>query len=223
VDAPPGKRSFLGIRKRKRSEYRESSDAMFWPADLLPDDYKNMRILTYGYDSNVSHYFEGPTNKLNLSQLGEGLLNRVVGERRRSEASGRPIVFVAHSLGGLLVEEAIVESKKQGPGSRKIDVYKSTQGIIFFGTPHKGSNDVKWGLILESIASAVFDTNDKLIRALEPDNELLDKLARDFQDIVDEGNLRICSLLESTGKTGLPIFNGKVLSPLSPLSIGNSH
>ncbi|KAN0112346.1 hypothetical protein V8E51_005297 [Hyaloscypha variabilis] len=220
MDVPAGKRSFLGIRKRKRSECQESSDAMFWPADLLPDDYKNMRILTYGYDSNVSRYFKGPTNKLNLSQLGEGLLNRVVGERRRSEASGRPIVFVAHSLGGLLVEEAIVESKKQGPGSRKIDVYKSTQGIIFFGTPHKGSNDVKWGLILESIASAVFDTNDKLIRALEPDNELLDKLARDFQDIVDEGNLRICSLLESTGKTGLPIFNGKVV-PDSSASFGS--
>jgi hypothetical protein len=88
---------------------------------------------------------------------------------------------------------------------------KSTQGIVFFGTPHKGSNDAKWGLILRSIASAAFATNDKIIRALEPDSELLDKLARDFQDIIDEGKIKICSLLESEGKTGLPIFNGKVL------------
>jgi len=221
IEAPAGKRSFLdGVRKKKHSECVDSSDTIFWPADLLPDDYKNLRILTYGYDSNVSHYFGGPANKLNLSQLGEGLLNRVVGERRRSKADSRPIVFVAHSLGGLLVKEAMVESKKQGPGSRKFDVYKLTQGIVFFGTPHKGSNDAKWGLLLKTIASAAFDTNDKLIRTLEPDSELLDKLARDFQDIIDEGNLKICSLLESAGKTGLPIFNGKVV-PDSSASFGS--
>ncbi|CZR69344.1 uncharacterized protein PAC_19244 [Phialocephala subalpina] len=220
ADAATGKLSFFGLGKRKRGESGEASDAIFWPADLLPDDYTNLRILTYGYDSHVSHYFKGPANKLNLSQLGEGLLNRVVGERRRSKASGRAIVFVAHSLGGLLVKEALVESKKHGPDSPKIDVYKSTQGVVFFGTPHKGSNDAKWGLLLRSIASAAFDTNDKIIRTLEPDSELLDKLARDFQDIADEGKLKVCSLLESAGKTGLPIFNSKVV-PDSSASFGS--
>jgi len=202
--------------KRTREDLENCcSDGLFWPRDLLPHDYKNVRILTYGYDSHVSHYFKGPTNKLNLSQLGQALLNRVVGERLRSKVSGRPIIFVAHSLGGLLVKETLVESKKQGAASNKIDVYKSTRGVVFFGTPHKGSNDAKWGQLLRSIASAAFDTNDKIIRALEPDSELLDKLARDFQDILDEEKLKICSLLESAGKTGLPVFNGKV-KPLSP-------
>ena len=103
-----------------------------------------------------------------------------------------------------------MESKKQGFQSNKSDVFKSTRGVVFFGTPHKGSNDAKWGQLIRSIASAAFDTNDKIIRALEPDSELLDKLARDFQDILDEDNLKVCSLLESAGKTGLPVFNGKV-------------
>jgi hypothetical protein len=216
-EAPAKKQSLFGLPKGKRSreEYEESSDAMFWPADLLPDDYQNIRILTYGYDSHVSHYFKGPANKLTVSQLGEGLLNRVAGERRRSNVTGRPIVFVAHSLGGLLVKEALVESRKQGHDSNKMDVYKSTQGIVFFGTPHKGSNDAKWGLIFKTIASVAFDTNDKVLRALEPNSELLDKLARDFQDILDEGKLKICSLLESAGKIGLPIFNGKVMAQFS--------
>ncbi|KAE8448906.1 hypothetical protein EG329_008702 [Mollisiaceae sp. DMI_Dod_QoI] len=211
MQATASKRRLFGLGKSKGKDCVDSSDPVFWPADLLADDYKNVRILTYGYDSHVSHYFKGPANKLNLTQLGQGLLNRVVGERRRSRVSGRAIVFVAHSLGGLLVKEALVESKKQGPTSNKTDVYKSTQGVIFFGTPHKGSNDAKWGLIFQTIVSAVVDTNEKLIRTLELDSELLDKLARDFQDIIDEGNLKICSLLESRGKTGLPVFNGKAL------------
>ena len=224
IEALARKRSLFGLPKRKRNyeEYEESAEAIFWPADILPDDYENIRILTYGYDSHVSHYFKGPANKLNLSQLGEGLLNRVVGERRRSKVTGRPIVFVAHSLGGLLVKEALVESRKQGQDSNKMDVCKSTRAIVFFGTPHKGSNDAKWGLILKAIVSAAFDTNDKVLRALEPDSELLDKLARDFQDILDEGKLKICSLLESAGKMGLPIFNGKVMAQFS-FRISFSH
>ena len=167
--------------------------SVFWPKDLLPADQNDIRILTYGYDSHVSRFFKGPANKLNLSQHGEALLNRVDGERQRSNSAGRPIVFVAHSLGGLLVKEALVEAQKHEHDSSKLDVYNSTRAIIFFGTPHKA-----------------FDTNETILRTLEPDDERLDKLARDFQDILHSGKLRIGSLIESAGKTGLPVFNGKV-------------
>lgn len=97
----------------------------------------------------------------------------------------------------------------------KMDIYKSTQGIVFFGTPHKGLKNAKWGLIFKTIASMAFDTNDKVLRALEPDSKLLDKMARDFQDILDKGKLKICSLLESARKIGLPIFNRKVMAQFS--------
>lgn len=206
------KRSIFGFRRtdRGREERDEASSELFWPADLLCEDYDDLRIMTYGYDSHVSHFFTGPANKLNLSQLGEGLLNRLSGERSRSKATKRPIIFVAHSLGGLVVKEALVESKKYGDEAMKSDVYKSTRGIVFFGTPHRGSNDAQWGDILRSITSVAFDTNEKLLHTLKPDNELLAKLAKDFQDILDKEQLKICSLLESSGKTGLPIFHGKV-------------
>jgi len=49
-----------------------------------------------------------------------------------------------------------------------------------------------------------------MLRGLKPESEKLDNLARDFQDILDTGKLKVCSLQESLGKTGLPIFNGKV-------------
>jgi hypothetical protein len=66
TESPAGKRSFFGLGKRKRGECGKSSDTVFWPTDILPDNYANVRILTYGYDSHVSHYFKGPANKLNL-------------------------------------------------------------------------------------------------------------------------------------------------------------
>ena len=52
--------------------------------------------------------------------------------------------------------------------------------------------------------------NKALLQSLDPDSEKLNNLAKDFQDILDSGNLKVCSLLESSGKIGLPVFNGKV-------------
>ena len=206
-----GPSGILGFWKTSKPEPEFGEAApVFWPKDLLPADQNDIRILTYGYDSHVSHFFKGPTNKLNLSQHGEALLNRVAGERQRSNSAGRPIIFVAHSLGGLLVKEALVEAQKHVHDSSKLDVYNSTQAIIFFGTPHKGSDDARWGLLLSTVVSAAFDTNKTILHTLEPDDERLDKLARDFQDILHSGKLRIGSLIESAGKTGLPVFNGKV-------------
>ncbi len=203
-------RGLFGKRAKDPSPSRSKPDSsIYWPKDLLPKDQDNVRILTYGYDSRISHFFSGPANQLNISQHGEALLNRVSGERTRSKCRGRPIIFVAHSLGGLLVKEALNESRKQSQ-TGKDDLYASTRAVIFFGTPHLGSDDAKWGLLLSSIANAAFNTNDKILRGLKPDNEKLDNWARNFQDVLDTGKLRVCSLQESAGKTGLSIFNGKV-------------
>ncbi|KAI9740307.1 MAG: hypothetical protein M1834_004885 [Cirrosporium novae-zelandiae] len=205
----------LRLTNRSHADDEELSDSVYWPADLLPEDYPNFRILSYGYDSHVSRNFKGPANKSNLSQLGEDMLNRLVGERSRSGAAGRPIIFVAHSLGGLLVKEAVVESKKQVHDESKRDIYNSTRAAIFFGTPHRGSEDAKWGLMIQRIAKVAFDTNEKILGILRPDSEILDKLARDFQDILEDGKIKICNFLESSGKTQRPPFNGKVVPDFS--------
>ena len=54
------------------------------------------------------------------------------------------------------------------------------------------------------------DTNKKIIRGLSPDSEILDNLARDFNDILDEGKLKVCNFQESAGKTGLSVFNRRI-------------
>ena len=193
-----------------KTVFKGKQESVFWPKDLLPNDQKNIRILTYGYDSHVNWFFAGPANKMGISQHGEALLNRLVGERARSNCFHRPIVFVAHSLGGLLVKEALIEARKQNNHPGKLDVTDSTQGIVFFGTPHQGSGDAKWGLVLSNIASVAFETNKKILQSLDPDRDKLDSLSFDFQDILEEGKIRVCSLQESAGKTGFPVFNGKV-------------
>ena len=72
---------------------------VFWPKDLLPQDCPNARILTFGYAALVL----GATPPL-IKDLGQTLLNTLVINRRNKKATTRPLIFVAHSLGGIIVK-----------------------------------------------------------------------------------------------------------------------
>ena len=90
-------KSFSLARKKDPRLKVENVAKTFWPADLLPRDFKNARILTYGYDSKVTKGFTAPTSKNGIFQHGNSFLRAL--SRFRSGCGGRPIIFVAHSLG----------------------------------------------------------------------------------------------------------------------------
>lgn len=75
----------------------KQQDRPFWPADILPRDFKDVRILTYGYDSMVTKSLTGPASKNGIFQHGKSLLGAM--SRARVDCGDRPLIFVAHSLG----------------------------------------------------------------------------------------------------------------------------
>ena len=87
--------SILGHHGQKGKN--QGVDGLFWPAELLPRDFNNVRILTYGYDTKVTKAFKGPTSKDGIFQHGSSFLGAL--KRVRSDCGNRPIVIVAHSLG----------------------------------------------------------------------------------------------------------------------------
>ena len=50
---------------------------IFWPLDLLAEDCVNSRILTWGYDSKVSHFFGGATNQSSIAEHAQNLLSAI--------------------------------------------------------------------------------------------------------------------------------------------------
>ncbi len=68
----------------------------------------------------------------------------------------RPIVFVTHSMGGLLTKQLLRHARDFGDPNW-VKVAGQTRGIVFLSTPHSGSDIAGWvkhiGLVLRSTVS----------------------------------------------------------------------
>ena len=105
----------------------------FWPATLLPQLLPTARILLFAYNSSVL------SNASNVPVAGhaQSLLNDIHNKRSEAQEVHRPLIFVSHSLGGVLVKQALIEARLN---QRYRCVKASTYGLVFFATPHAGGN-----------------------------------------------------------------------------------
>ncbi|PLB46481.1 hypothetical protein P170DRAFT_216994 [Aspergillus steynii IBT 23096] len=64
----------------------------------------------------------------------------LVAERRIQRATERPIIFICHGFGGLLVKRALSfsNSRKDPKVEHQRSIFRSTYGILFMATPHHG-------------------------------------------------------------------------------------
>lgn len=88
--------------RHEQIEVSENPTA-YWPGDFITRDFPELRVLTYGYDSRASNFFKGSANQNTVLEHGNDLLHHLSGNRRR--CLGRPLIFICHSLGGLVVKE----------------------------------------------------------------------------------------------------------------------
>ncbi|KAB8257786.1 lipa and NB-ARC domain protein [Aspergillus pseudonomiae] len=170
----------------------QGNPPVFWPADLLPEvlESSRVRILTYGYNANVASFTDGASRD-RIHHHAETLASGLAANRNLRSCSDRPIIFVCHSLGGLVVKRALIYCKNVSDAKIQHlrSIYVSTYGILFLGTPHNGSDIAKWGLLLQNICSAVLpkkymETSSQLVKALRTNNETLQNINSLFADMM---------------------------------------
>ena len=66
----------------------------------------------------------------------------------------RPVVFVTHSMGGVLVKEMLARAALEGPSGRHFSLLDNTRGVVFYATPHFGSNIAAMGWKLRHVPGA---------------------------------------------------------------------
>jgi len=88
-----------------------------------------------------------------------------------------PLIFITHSMGGLLVKLALCEAGSSHK-SRYIEIMHNTKGVVFFATPHRGSNLAAWGSVLKQVFRASYSLSE-----LQPLTEKLSTLNSDFGEL----------------------------------------
>lgn len=163
--------------------------------DLLPGYLKQSRILTFGYNAAVAALL-GKTSSDRILQHAHTLVAELVADRELEGASQRPIIFVCHSLGGIIVKRALAYSASRT--SKLVQhlhsVFVSTYGILFLGTPHNGSNKASLASVGSRMISAlapskVVDTESQLADALAQGSEVLQNITDMFVPLMK--NFRI--------------------------------
>ena len=76
-----------------------------WLKDFLPFQLQDAgitaRVLSFGYDSDTA-FSKAVTD---IDDVAAMLLDRLTGERQTPEEKSRAIIFIAHSLGGIVVKK----------------------------------------------------------------------------------------------------------------------
>jgi hypothetical protein len=171
-----------GLTGDRESTWTARGQSAPWPKNLLPPKLgEAARILTYGYDAYVVRRGIAGSNR--LIDHATNLLHDLATDRSSSNASSRPLILVAHSLGGLVCKKALLISRNN-PEADLRGVFDCVKGTVFLGTPHKGSWMADWARIPASAIGLVKSANKSLLGILETDDEFLESIQVEFWSMV---------------------------------------
>ncbi|MGE4383249.1 MAG: esterase/lipase family protein [Arcobacter sp.] len=160
----------------------ESKNGEFWPY-WLGEDFDNVAVWTIGYDASPSSWSRDtmPMEDRALSILNDLVSTNIIGTR--------PILFIVHSMGGLILKFML---EKSAISKEYKIIVENTKGIFFLATPHKGSSISDLVMKIESILRL----ND-IVKELRSNNSLLEKLENQFKNIVRSYELKCVSFFET--------------------------
>ncbi|KAJ6065224.1 hypothetical protein N7444_000877 [Penicillium canescens] len=103
---------------------------VFWPEKLLPGKISDACILSFEYEAAIGPFFDEDDE---ITDISNDLINELMDHRTEKEKEERPIIFVAHCLGGVVLENALVRAAEH---PRKRELIGYIHGILLLGTPH---------------------------------------------------------------------------------------
>lgn len=136
-------------------------------------------MLLYRYDSR---WLGANGIRQTLYNAAMWLLDALVVHRKGNES--RPLVFLAHSMGGLVVAKALTLAVAKPELIDQMRVYECFAGAIFFGTPFRGSKAAHKGVLLASILETIKRAeSSQMLQILDPQRDSLEELRNDFYQL----------------------------------------
>lgn len=158
---------------------KDHDPLLFWPKSWLPlePDVGNARIITFGYNAK----WRGEAGVSNISDFAKELLYEMrfakdsLGEDIAIGAN--PIIFVVHSMGGLVVKKAYLFGLHD---DNYKDIIRSISAIVFLSTPHRGTHLAE---TLNRILAVSFQSPKHFIADLDKNSTTIEDLNEQFRHL----------------------------------------
>jgi WD40 repeat protein len=191
-----------GLGGHSRKTWSKNHDpSLCWPELWLPceAEIRKARIMSFGY--NASLRVGGPKSAANISDFAKELLFEMgFAKDKNGEELGIgrvPIIFVVHSMGGLVVKKAYLLGQNDEEYKH---IIHSICSIVFLATPHRGSNLAEF---LNTLLKASFQSKKEFIKDLEKSSRAIEDLNEQFRHIAPK--LSIFSFYETLATTVGPV------------------
>jgi hypothetical protein len=191
----------------------------FWPT-WLGQDFPNVGIWSLGYAVSASAWkghsmplYDRANNTLDHMQL-DG-----VGQR--------PIGFVCHSLGGLLIKQVLRNAKDSNNPAWQA-IVKQTRFIVFLSTPHSGANLASWIRYIGKLLRTTVSVGE--LEAHHPQLRQLNIWYRDHVAALGIENFVYCEERKTGGflrMSGILVVDKTTADPgipsVTPISLDEDH
>ncbi|TGO36360.1 hypothetical protein BHYA_0127g00150 [Botrytis hyacinthi] len=189
---------------RTWTEKNEDGVKNMWLRDQLPNELPGARIFSFGYDANV--LFSRGTGT--IEDFATNLLEDLVRERKDDSNQKRRIIFICHSMGGIVLKKALIKAVDNNLYKNTFD---STSAILFLATPHMGSDETKIPLSVANFANGFLSVpmrlsgrvRDDLIMPLARGSHILRDVQQTFKEKKLYEGISIASFQEQVICAGL--------------------
>ncbi|KAM4771664.1 protein SERAC1 [Rhinophrynus dorsalis] len=172
----------LDERSVQEEDYTEC-----WPKAWLATDCPSLRIISVEYDTHLSDWKAKCTAenyRKSMAYRSRTLLNKL----KAAGVGERPIIWVSHSMGGLLVKKMLLNASEDHDLK---DIVKNTRGIAFYSVPHHGSRLAEYSLNARLLLFPSIE-----VKELRKDSLELKELNADFLQFAKNKDFKIISFAE---------------------------
>ncbi|KAJ6259918.1 hypothetical protein Dda_5562 [Drechslerella dactyloides] len=165
---------------------------------------ERLRTITYGWKSNIYAQNLWRDRYYNHASYRERFLEELDKLLKCGRDKLKPLIFVGHSYGGILIMDAVVQASKfpdrYGPISKLI------AGFVFFAVPYDGMyvDDLR-ACVPDGTFSDLLDTVDQV--KTRPD---LQRIRESFSDLVRKTKIQVQTFRETEPTKMLTKVNGKL-------------
>lgn len=173
-----------GLGGGSRTTWANNSDPdCCWPQEWLPRDeaFEGVATHSFGYDADFTarnpNFKSKNVQPLNVDTYGQSLVEDLYNHPTIKNRA-TPLIFVAHSMGGLVLKKACIILQTD---PRYLDIRPRLHSFYFLGTPHRGSElaDILGNILFLSVG------NKSYVQALRPHSDLIASLHDQFRHHYD--------------------------------------